>query len=575
MSGSERVKKFFVAGAAAAAVTTIVVWLFQESAETKYKQGGDGFDVETVNRSKDDDTVKLKNTQKNDTIQAATIKSQQEMMDKVEEPMVKGGFKKCGNGEQLLQDYITGLLEMAHSAAENDKHGVGFINNFGQLIFIVTKPAHVKHVLANQVGHELGGMVHTSRAYFGAKVLFILEGQEWRSLRNLMRKSFVHKNLPLLSQDVTKVAYEFVNALTPLAGTGKPVDIHFAFAMYHLSAIGRAVFNFDLDCLSHISLGKDKISESFEYLLRELPRRAYSQDTALREDYESPTADNIEFKRQAAIVRGVIVEIVQARLDAQTKPGYVSRNDLLDRMIQTYNEEEGPSKDAQNLVDHLGDNLVEILFAGYNTSVGTMASALYYVCKNPQLFPVLQREVDAVLDKHVKGSSLDAKSFPMCQAIIWETLRLVPPAPLIYRSTETDTHLPDGPTLPAGVPIWLPIMHHHLDKSSWGPDADQFNPSRWLSPSPPHPPGAYTPFSGGPRDCIGKNFAMLESVVGLALFFRNFQATLPADFTFQPIFTGFGLRPFNASTMSLGVQLILTPRTMMTEKIFDWSPSTA
>lgn len=66
----------------------------------------------------------------------------------------------------------------------------------------------------------------------------------------------------------------------------------------------------------------------------------------------------------------------------------------------------------------------------------------------------------------------------------------------------------------------------HMDPDVWGPDADQFNPERWLDPN-----GraqnvsqySYMPFSRGPRDCIGSRFALLEAKTIMAMIYRHFE----------------------------------------------------
>ncbi len=136
--------------------------------------------------------------------------------------------------------------------------------------------------------------------------------------------------------------------------------------MYHLSAIGKAAFNFDLKCLENLKSGHNAISNSFEYLLAELPRRAFSPHE-VDHDYDVDNDQNRQWKDAHDAVHGVIQNVVAQRLKDRSS-GVKTPDDLLDKMISTYEEKFGKGNDAAQLTEELGANLVEILFAGYPLS---------------------------------------------------------------------------------------------------------------------------------------------------------------------------------------------------------------
>ncbi|KAF8675966.1 hypothetical protein HU200_047466 [Digitaria exilis] len=95
--------------------------------------------------------------------------------------------------------------------------------------------------------------------------------------------------------------------------------------------------------------------------------------------------------------------------------------------------------------------------------------------------------------------------------ILYEVLRLYPPIVLLTRRTYKEMEL-GGIKYPAGVSLLLPIVFIHHDPNIWGKDASKFNPERFadgISNAAKHQ-GAFLPFGGGPRICIGQNFALLE-----------------------------------------------------------------
>jgi cytochrome P450 len=397
-----------------------------------------------------------------------------------EAPLLQLGLERVGTGLDLYPDYIDGLLRLS-ARASRGKHGVGLINNFGLPIVLVTRPEHAAQVLKQHVSHDLGGLKAASAAYFGEQVLFILEGKPWRALRKTMLHSFLPRQLPLMASDVTSVALELAQRVGELAaaGEGRPVDMHFVVSMYHLSAIGRAAFDFELDCVSKVAAGPNFIIESFEYLLRELPRRAYSQDAKLREDYASDTEDNREWRRHARAVRDQILVITRARLEARAR-GAPRRSDLLDAMIASYEQDAGRAssspQEAEALVAALGDNLVELLFAGYNTVAAALGSALFYCSQDRELQRRLQAEADAALEALPAGAAVDLAKLPLARAVFNEALRLATPVPLVYRSAEQPTQLAPDLTLPPGA-IWIPAIYIQTDPAVWGKDAGAFRPT--------------------------------------------------------------------------------------------------
>mmetsp|Transcript_19985 Transcript_19985/g.32960 ORF Transcript_19985/g.32960 Transcript_19985/m.32960 type:complete len:612 (+) Transcript_19985:158-1993(+) len=539
--------------AGTAAVTTLVLWLFQDSAENHEHMRGEYLRGEQTD-------VALETSQP-----TKTPKKQEKIPSKVTTlpPII-------GEGTSLFPDYIAGLLSICAKAEATTPHAVGTIDNFGEKIVLVTKPEHVKKILDTQTAHALGGLKPASEAFFGKQVLFVLEGKEWRDLRNLMRHSFVPTKLPMMALDVTDAAYELSNYVGRHRGSDDSIDMNLAFGMYHLSAIGKAAFNYDLECFTSDNT-HNQIHDAFEYMLQQLPIRAFSQDPSVVNDFETDNEANRTWNKHANAVRNVITRVVEARLE-EHKAQQAPRHDLLDNMILGYEKEYGGTMSAIQLVDALGDNLVELLFAGYNTSVVTMCVALYYISSNPEWKIRVQEEVDQVLSNHSSGKPIQTSKLKVCRAVVDECLRLVPPAPLVARMTTSSLELEEGIELSEQTNVWLPVIHLHKDQHSWGSDSATFNPGRWLGQDAPCPPGAFTPFSGGPRGCIGSHFAYLETITSLAVLWKDFEFYTAPGFDFAPCFTGFGLRPFDKVTQKVCMNLRVENR--VTEEIlYDWSPS--
>ena len=325
-----------------------------------------------------------------------------------------------------------------------------------------------------------------------------------------------------------------------------------------MSAIGKVAFDYDFECLEGFEKGPNGFNKAFEYMLKELPRRAFHPDPAIQNDYDTPNQDNIDWKEASDTARNIIEDVIQKRLNEE-KSGVTPRNDLLNAMIRSYMDEYSPgdADDASikdKLKGTLGDNLIEIVFAGYNTSTVVIANALYLLAKHPEWLKKVQEEVDGIVKT---GAILwsHAEKMKNVEHVVAESLRLCPPACLLARETVKD-HDFDGVKIPARTEVWLPAGVLHKDPAYWK-DPETFNPDRFLD-SPVR--GAYIPFGDGIRNCIGRFFAMHESIAAIATIVRGFDLEVPADYNWNPVFTGFGLRPYCTNRKEICLQLKISHR---------------
>lgn len=121
--------------------------------------------------------------------------------------------------------------------------------------------------------------------------------------------------------------------------------------------------------------------------------------------------------------------------------------------------------------------------------------------------------------------------------ILYEALRLYPPAPVTERTSNTKTKLGDIEVRPSIV-ISIPIIMVHHDREYWGDDVEEFNPNRFsngiLKASKNNEVSLF-PFGWGPRVCIGQNFALLEAKLALSLILQNFSFELSSSYVHAPI----------------------------------------
>ncbi|KAG6497304.1 hypothetical protein ZIOFF_045203 [Zingiber officinale] len=119
--------------------------------------------------------------------------------------------------------------------------------------------------------------------------------------------------------------------------------------------------------------------------------------------------------------------------------------------------------------------------------------------------------------------------------IIYETLRLYPPAVATIRQAKADVEL-GGYRIPQGTELLIPIMGLHHDAELWGPDVAQFNPERFANGAAraARHPTAFIPFGLGPRMCIGQNLALLEAKITVAVLLQRFSIRLAPSYVHAP-----------------------------------------
>nr|GMC74760.1 cytochrome P450 CYP72A219-like [Ipomoea batatas]GME09418.1 cytochrome P450 CYP72A219-like [Ipomoea batatas] len=136
--------------------------------------------------------------------------------------------------------------------------------------------------------------------------------------------------------------------------------------------------------------------------------------------------------------------------------------------------------------------------------------------------------------------------------ILYEVLRLYPPAAMLLRKTTGKTEL-RGVAMPDGLELVLPIIFVHHDTYLWGDDAKEFKPDRFSEGIEKATKGqaSFFPFSSGPRVCIGQHLAMAEVKLAMAMILHHFYLDLPPSYVHAP-FSLLTLQP------QYGVKVVIT-----------------
>ncbi|CAK1553503.1 unnamed protein product [Leptosia nina] len=173
----------------------------------------------------------------------------------------------------------------------------------------------------------------------------------------------------------------------------------------------------------------------------------------------------------------------------------------------------------------LREEVLTLTVAGTDTSAVAIGNTLKLLAKYPKFQERLFAEIQEVFgDSDRPLVKEDLNNLKFLDRVVKETLRLFPPVPFVIRKVLTDTKLPSGYILPAGSGVVVSIWGVHRDPKYWGPDAENFDPDRFL-------PERYNianscsfmPFSNGPRNCLGYQYALMSIKTAVTGVVRNYR----------------------------------------------------
>jgi cytochrome P450 len=178
------------------------------------------------------------------------------------------------------------------------------------------------------------------------------------------------------------------------------------------------------------------------------------------------------------------------------------------------------------------DHVRTFLFAGHETTAMTLVWATYLVFTHPQVERRLVAEVDEVLEGR-RPTGEDLKRLPYTYRVLQETLRLYPSAPFVGRQTIGEDTL-RGYRVPAGTGVTLCSYVTHRHPGIWK-DPERFDPERFdPERCAERAHYAYFPFGGGPRRCIGSDFALQEALLALVMTMQRCRFELDPSRPFAP-----------------------------------------
>jgi cytochrome P450 len=336
--------------------------------------------------------------------------------------------------------------------------------------------------------------------------LLTIDGEFHRRSRKAMLPVFHRERIAKATETILDETSRAVDALP----AGGRLDLYHWTRRLALRVAMRALFGLDPD---RAARGFDA-ARAFEDALS-----FYSRDYFLQVA-RGPGSPWRRMQRARAQLDGLIFDEI-ARRRATGARG----DDLLSVLLDARDEDGAQLDDA-----HVRDEVMTLLFAGHDTTTSTVAFLFYELSRNPEVRERLEEEldgVDAILPEHLGGAAL-----PYLELVVDETLRRYPPAWVGPRRSKRPFTFA-GVQVPGNAFVnYCSWASHHLEHVF--PDPWAFRPERFTAEERAKlPKGAYVPFGGGSRTCIGMRFGQVEVRAIAAIAAKRFRLTVPDGYALR------------------------------------------
>ncbi|WP_033308597.1 cytochrome P450 [Streptomyces iakyrus] len=353
---------------------------------------------------------------------------------------------------------------------------------------------------------------------FAADGLFTAYNDEpnWAKAHDILMPAFALGSMRTYHPVMLKVARRLIASWDRDARAGRPVNVPDDMTRMTLDTIGLAGFGYDF--------GSFERAEPHPFVESMVRCLEWSMTRLARVPGQDYSAQDAAFRDDSAHLARVVDDVIAAR----TGTDQSDADDLLGLMLTAEHPADGTTLDTANI----RNQVITFLIAGHETTSGAMSFALYYLAKHPTALQLVQREADELWGDQTDPEPTydEVGRLTYTRQVLNEALRLWPTAAVFSRQARQDTLLGGRIPLRAGQSalVLAPMLHR---QPVWGDNPELFDPSRFTPEAEAERPvHAFKPFGTGERACIGRQFALHEATMLLAMLVHRYRLRDHADY---------------------------------------------
>lgn len=382
--------------------------------------------------------------------------------------------------------------------------------------FILRNPDHIQYVLIDNHRnyHKKSRAWNVLRDFLGDGLL-TSEGGFWLRQRRLMQPAFHRERLSalitIMAQETQGVVQQWNSRIPHEKAT---IDIASEMMRLTLRVASRALLGTEVD-------GQEEIVERAMRIILETGIHRIPRPYL---DYV-PTVGKFKFNRAMKAMDSIIAEVIAERHARKQDP---APPDLLSMLMEAKDEDTGEMMNDRQL----RDEVMTMFVAGHETTANALAWTFYVLDRHPEVESRLREEVSSVLGSRLPQFT-DIPKLTYTLNVVKESMRLYPPVWMVSRLSVAPDEI-GGFFIPKGSTMMISPYITHRHPGFWK-DPLLFNPDRFSTEDVSNLPRfAYFPFGGGPRQCIGNSFALMEAQIVLSTIIQNFRLRLPKEKTVEP-----------------------------------------
>ncbi len=361
----------------------------------------------------------------------------------------------------------------------------------GRLAYFINDASEVRRILTRRHSRYRKGPGFERVKMLLGNGLIVSDGDTWRRSRRMIQPAFSRQNIHRLMRVMVACTDRRAVRWAELAASKEPCNITAETSDFALELILISIFSGDYE--TRIMIGGEN---PFAFLSRDSTR-------------------DLSVVMKVRQLRELLTGIIEERR-ANDSGGQF---DFLTMYMQAVDKNGQPFTEKELL-----DELMTLIVAGFETSANTLNWVWYLIAKHPEV----EAKLIAEAREHLPGvdalNSDALMAMRYTQQVLEEALRLYPPVWLYTRRSHEDDEL-EHFDVPPETDIYLSPFILHRTERYW-PNAEQFDPERFLLTEKPKGDRPFFPFSLGPRRCVGEYFSFLEMKIHLGLLLPRFRLQL-------------------------------------------------